>query len=181
MKWRPKRRSSVLAVMLLLLFASAPSAPADTVESLGNVGAIALPASGLLVAAVHHDGKGAVQLAEAYGTAMAVVYILKPTVDRTRPDGGSQSFPSGHSASAFAGAAFLQRRYGWRYGVPAYAVATFVAWSRVEAKRHWTSDVVAGGAIGIATNLVFTHPFSRVAVQPAIVARGAGLTLSVRW
>ena len=76
---------------------------------------------------------------------MAVVYVLKPIVDRQRPDGGSQSFPSGHSASAFAGAAFLQRRYGWSYGAPAYAVATFVAYSRVESKRHWTSDVIAGG------------------------------------
>jgi len=134
-----------------------------------------------VAAAGHRDGKGALQLAEAYGSAMAVVYILKPIVDRQRPDGGSQSFPSGHAASAFAGAAFLQRRYGWAYGVPAYAVATFVAWSRVEAKRHWTSDVIAGGAIGIAGNLVFTHRWSRVAVQPAVVPRGAGLALQVAW
>ena len=101
--------------------------------------------------------------------------------DEKRPDGGSQSFPSGHSASAFAGAAFLQMRYGWSYGVPAYALATFVAWSRVESKRHWTKDVVAGGAIGIASNLVFTRRFSKLAVQPALVPRGAGLTLSATW
>jgi membrane-associated phospholipid phosphatase len=148
---------------------------------LGSIGAIALPASGLVVAAVHKDKRGALQLAEAYGTTMAIVYILKPLVDRQRPDGGSQSFPSGHSASAFAGAAFLQRRYGWSYGVPAYAVATFVAYSRVESKRHWTSDVIAGGAIGIASNLVFTHKRAGIAVQPAVVSRGMGLTLEVRW
>lgn len=171
----------VAAVALLVALAGATAAPADTVETLGSIGAIALPASGLVAAAAHKDGKGALQLAEAYGTAMAVVYILKPTIDRQRPDGGSQSFPSGHSASAFAGAAFLQRRYGWRYGAPAYALATFVAWSRVEAKRHWTSDVIAGGAIGIAGSLVFTRPFARVAVQPAFVPRGAGVTLAVRW
>ena len=112
---------------------------------------------------------------------MALVYILKPIVDRTRPDGGSQSFPSGHSASAFAGAAFLQRRYGWSYGVPAYAIATFVAYSRVESKRHYTSDVIAGGAIGIASNLVFTHRFTKVTVQPVVVRRGAGLTFDLRW
>ena len=57
---------------------------------------------------------------------MAVVYVLKPLVDRTRPDGGHQWFPSGHTASAFAGAAFLQMRYGWALGAPAYAVASFV-------------------------------------------------------
>lgn len=156
-------------------------APADTIETLGSFGAIALPASGLLAATAHEDKNGVWQLAEAYGAAMAVVYLLKPTVDRERPDGGSQSFPSGHSASAFAGAAFLQRRYGWSYGVPAYAAATFVAWSRVESKRHFASDVIAGGAIGIAGNLVFTHRWSHVAVQPAVVPRGAGLTVDVRW
>lgn len=51
-----------------------------------------------------------------------------------------------------AGAAFLQMRYGWALGGPAYAVASFVACSRVESKRHYTSDVVAGAAIGIGMN-----------------------------
>jgi len=174
-------RSLPSALVILATLAGATAAPADTVETLGSIGAIALPVSGLVAAAGHKDGKGALQLAEAYGAAMAVVYILKPAVDRQRPDGGSGSFPSGHSASAFAGAAFLQRRYGWSYGAPAYAVATFVAWSRVESKRHWTSDVIAGGGIGIAGNLIFTRRFSRVTVAPTVVARGAGLTLELRW
>jgi len=51
----------------------------------------------------------------------------------------------------------------------------------VEAKRHWTSDVIAGGAIGIASNLVFTHKWSRVVVQPLVVPRGAGLTFAISW
>jgi membrane-associated phospholipid phosphatase len=171
--------ASTAAALAWLLGATA--APADSIETLGSIGAIALPASGLLTAALHKDKHGALQFAEAYGATMAIVYVLKPIVDRQRPDGGGQSFPSGHSASAFAGAAFLQRRYGWSYGVPAYAIATFVAWSRVESKRHWTSDVIAGGAIGIASNLVFTHRLSKVTVQPTVVRRGAGLTFDLRW
>jgi membrane-associated phospholipid phosphatase len=167
------------AVLLLLLGAS--GARADTIQKLGDIGAIALPAWGLLLAAARHDGKGALQLAEAYAATMAVVYVLKPVVDRQRPDGGRQSFPSGHAASAFAGAAFLQRRYGWSYGVPAYAMATFVAYSRVESKRHWTSDVVAGGVLGIAGNLAFTHRRVKVAVQPAVVPRGLALVLEAGW
>lgn len=176
------RRSgrAVLAPTLAVLLA-ATTAPADTIETLGSIGAIALPASGLVAAAAHKDKQGALQLAKAYGATMAIVYVLKPVVDRQRPDGGTESFPSGHSASAFAGAAFLERRYGWRYGVPAYAAAAFVAYSRVEAKRHWTSDVIAGGAIGIASNLVFTHRLSRVAAQPLVLPRGAGLTLALRF
>jgi membrane-associated phospholipid phosphatase len=172
-------RRAVVAVVLVL--GGAGAARADTVEKIGDVGAVAIPVSGLLLAGARHDGRGTVQLAEAYAVAMGVVYVLKPTIDRQRPDGGSQSFPSGHSASAFVGAAFLQRRYGWRYGLPAYALATFVAWSRVEAKRHWTSDVVAGGAIGVASGFAFTRPFRHVAVQPSVVPRGAGLAVSVAW
>lgn len=172
-------KASTFVLLALLLGAS--EAPADTIETLGSIGAIALPASGLVAAAAHKDKQGALQLAEAYGVTMAIVYVLKPIVDRQRPDGGSESFPSGHAASAFAGATFLQRRYGWSYGVPAYAVATFVAYSRVESKRHWTSDVIAGGAIGIASNLIFTRRLSRVAVQPVLVPQGAGLMLELRW
>jgi membrane-associated phospholipid phosphatase len=176
-----RRRGPVSAVALLLCLAGATAASADTVQKLGDIGSVALPVSGLLVAAAQRDGQGTLQLVEAYGAAMAVVYILKPTIDRQRPDGGRQSFPSGHSASAFAGAAFLQRRYGWSYGAPAYAVAAFVAWSRVESKRHWTTDVIAGGAIGIAGNLVFTHRKARVAVLPLVVPRGAGVAFQARW
>ena len=60
------------------------------------------------------------------------------------------------------------------------AAAAFVGYSRVESKRHWTSDVIAGGAIGIAGNLVFTRKYE-VAVYPTVQARGVGLTLEVRW
>jgi len=178
---RATRSASACVLVGLALAAAQAAAPSDTVETLGTIASVVVPVSGLVAAAAHHDGKGALQLTEAYGTTMAVVYILKPLVDRKRPDGGSQSFPSGHSASAFAGAAFLQRRYGWWYGAPAYAVATFVAWSRVEAKRHWTSDVVAGGAIGIASNLVFTRRYSKLTVAPTAVPGGGGLVLELRW
>jgi membrane-associated phospholipid phosphatase len=178
---RSTRLLSGSTAALLALLLGARAAPADTIETLGSVGSIALPVAGLVAAAAHRDGKGVREFAEAYGAAMAVVYVLKPTIDRQRPDGGGQSFPSGHSASAFAGAAFLERRYGWRYGVPAYAAATFVAYSRVEAKRHWTSDVIAGGAIGIAANLVFTHRYRGLTVAPTAVADGVGLTVELRW
>jgi membrane-associated phospholipid phosphatase len=156
-------RGAALALLIASPVATSP-ARADAIEQAGTVGAILIPAGAAAGAALAHDGQGVKQLALAYASTLAVVYVLKPLVDRTRPDGGSQSFPSGHSASAFAGAAFLQRRYGWRFGAPAYLAAAFVAYSRVEAKRHYTSDVVAGGAIGIAANLVFTHRREHVAV-----------------
>jgi hypothetical protein len=79
------------------------------------------------------------------------VQALKFTVQRTRPDEGDDlSFPSGHSASAFATAAVLHRHFGWKAGVPAYVIAGYVAAARVHNNRHYLSDVVFGAAMGIA-------------------------------
>ncbi len=168
-------------VVVLALPLGAGEARADTVSHAGDVGAIVLPVGSAVGALIAKDHKGLAQLAESYASAMAVVYVLKPIVDRTRPDGGAQSFPSGHATSAFAGAAFLHRRYGWAFGVPAYAVASYVAYSRVEAKRHYTSDVVAGAAIGIATNLLFTHRREHVAVVVDLGRGHAGSSFAIAW
>ncbi len=172
-------RAAVVLVLALPL--GAGEARADTVSRAGDVGAILLPVGSAAGALIAKDHKGLAQLAESYASAMAVVYVLKPLVDRTRPNGGHQSFPSGHATSAFAGAAFLQRRYGWAFGIPAYAVASFVAYSRVESKNHYTSDVVAGAAIGIATNLLFTHRREHVAVVVDLGRGHAGSSIVMAW
>jgi membrane-associated phospholipid phosphatase len=66
-----------------------------------------------------------------------------------KPFSGHNSFPSGHAATAFAAAVALDRETTGRW-VPwvVYPAATAVAWSRVQERQHWTSDVVAGAAIG---------------------------------
>jgi membrane-associated phospholipid phosphatase len=168
-------------VLVLALPLGAAEARADAASRAGDVGAILLPVGSAAGALVAKDHKGLAQLAESYASAMAVVYVLKPLVDRTRPDGGHQSFPSGHTASAFAGAAFLQMRYGWAFGLPAYAVASYVGYSRVEAKRHYTSDVVAGAAIGIGTNFLFTRHREHVAVAVDLGRGHAASFITVAW
>ena len=88
----------------------------------------------------------------ALGRTAVVTFALKNITDETRPNGGSQSFPSGHTSISFAGAEFLRKQYGWRWGAPAYVAAGFVGWSRVEARKHYTHDVIAGAVIGILAN-----------------------------
>ena len=164
----------------LLAAARAPGANAaadDFVLRAGDAGEVLLPAAALVASALHRDLTGAASLAKAYVSTLAVVYTLKYTVDRERPDGGRHAFPSGHTASAFVGASFLQRRYGWRYGVPAYAAAGFVGWSRVHADKHHVSDVLAGAALGIGANVVFTDRRRTLAVTPA----AGGLNVTLRW
>ena len=75
---------------------------------------------------------------------------LKFTVQRERPDGGGHSFPSGHSSATMTTVSVLASHFGWKVGVPAYAIAGFIGWARFRDNSHWVSDVVFGSAIGIA-------------------------------
>lgn len=127
-----------------------------------DVFAIALPAAALTLTIVERDWKGLLQGVETAAATAAATLILKYTVKEWRPDYSNRhSFPSGHSAVSFATAAYLQRRYGWAYGAPAYAVACYVGWGRVYSKKHHWYDVLAGAAIGAGSAYIFTRPFAR--------------------
>lgn len=75
---------------------------------------------------------------------------LKFASGRRRPSGGPESLPSGHTSASFASAAVLDAHFGWRVGIPAYAVAGFVGWTRVRDNAHWLTDVIVGSAIGVS-------------------------------
>lgn len=127
-----------------------------------DVIAIALPAAALTGVLIQKDWKGLLQGVETAAATAAVTMILKYTVKERRPDGSDMhSFPSGHTAVSFATAAFLQRRYGWAVGGPAYALSAYVGWGRVFSKKHHWWDVLAGGAIGAGSAYIFTRPFAR--------------------
>jgi membrane-associated phospholipid phosphatase len=89
------------------------------------------------------------ELVRAQIVSQTATQIIKLSAQRTRPDGTTLSFPSGHTASAFATAAVLHQEFGWKAGIPAYAVAAWVGASRMEGKRHYFSDVLAGATLGI--------------------------------
>jgi len=115
--------------------------------------------------------------------SQAYVQAIKFSVQRERPDGSDHySFPSGHSASAFATAAVLQRHYGWKAGVPATVVAAYVATARVHDNKHYLSDVVFGAAMGIAAQRTVTLHSRRydMAMIPAAGAGSASVTMTVR-
>jgi len=106
-----------------------------------------------------------------------VTQAIKVTVDRTRPDGGSYSFPSGHASSSFATATVIARYFGWKFGVPAYAAATYVAASRLSENQHYLSDVVFGASLGVMAGRTVTVGRSRFAFALMASPHGVGLSM----
>ena len=89
----------------------------------------------------------------AAGSGTYAVFALKRITLEERPDhSDNHSFPSGHTALAFASAEMLRVEYGKRspwYGIGGYAVAGLTAYLRLYNDVHWFGDVVAGASIGI--------------------------------
>lgn len=127
------------------------------------------------------DAIGRLQLLESGALTGATTLILKAAVDKKRPNGHKHSFPSGHTADAAFGAMFLQRRYGWWYGVPAFALTGFVGWSRVESHEHFAEDVIAGAGIGFLSSLIFTRPWHGVEITPTAAGGTYGVALQTSW
>ena len=110
-----------------------------------------------------------------------VTYAIKFATRRERPNQESahRSFPSGHASSTFALATVVQEHFGWRAGVAAYGVATYTAWSRVRDDKHWISDTVFGGALGVAVGraVVRTRRSGSWSVVPTASRDGAAIRL----
>ena len=124
-------------------------------------------------------------LLRAIAMSSLVTHGIKYTTRRERPDlSGKTSFPSGHAADTFAVATALERHLGWRYAIPGYLFASYVAASRLPANRHWLSDVVFGAAVGtIAGRTVGSHEREHplLPVSPVSVPGGMALVYSRAW
>ena len=106
---------------------------------------------------------------------------IKESVRRHRPEGSGFAFPSGHTTVSFASATVLQQHLGWRVGAPAYALATYVALSRVQMKRHYLSDVAFGAALGVMAGRTITIGTQRRRLMLAPMATDGGGGVQFTW
>ena len=106
-----------------------------------------------------------------------ITQTIKVSARRMRPNGGHYSFPSGHASATFATASVLQRRFGWKIGIPAYALGGYVAASRLQDNQHYLSDVIFGAAIGTVAGLVIKihKPVGELTASAAPVEGGVAL------
>jgi membrane-associated phospholipid phosphatase len=169
---------ALVSVMMSLLSVYVPVLRAeDYIARAGDVLQYALPATAVGLIIAHDDGDGAIQFASSAALTVAVTYALKFGINARRPNGGNHSFPSGHTSISFSAAEFMRNRYGIEYGAPAYALASFVGYSRVESDNHYIRDVVAGAGIGALSSLLFTTPYEDWNVSVNGDAKSIGVRL----
>lgn len=172
-------------LMLLLLAPVVPLGPlaaADTLETSGDVLQVLLPATAYGMTWWEKDPQGRHGFLAGFATTLGITYGLKLGIHKQRPNGGEMAFPSGHTAAAFGGAAFIARRYGWRLGLPAYLGAVLVGHSRIAAEKHDPEDVFAGALIGVLPAIWFTpERFGPFSLRPLLDHERKGLVWAMRW
>ena len=154
--------AKLIAILLCLTLISNSIAQEFDYEKLGDNLQIALPASAFASTFIWKDNqKAPSQFIKTMRTSFVVTHGLKILINKERPNGGDYSFPSGHTSAAFTGAAFIDRRYGYKVGIPAYLLASYVGWSRVNANKHDYWDVLGGIIIGYGSAYIFTKPINK--------------------
>ena len=173
----------ILFVLVLTLSAKLCNSQNKSIEKSGDILQIALPSIAFASTLFLNDGsKPVMQFVKTMGTSVLVTHALKRIVDKERPNGGDFSFPSGHTSFAFTGAAFIQKKYGWELGIPAYVIASYVGWTRIHANKHDTWDVIGGAAIGITSAYLFTTPFRNKDLKLSLLnANKKGVSLGLTY
>lgn len=177
-------RSKTLVCALTLASAlAAQPAVAGTWTTIADVGRAGLVGTAFVAAAAQEDWDGVLQAGYSIGFTAGATYMLKEAFPEERPNGkDNDSFPSGHTSISFASAGFIHQRYGWQYGLPAYAIAATVGVARVESDHHHWYDVVAGAALGTATAFVFTDKLNEnVQLFPWGDTKGGGIAMNVKF
>ena len=170
------------SLILLLCLYTMGHAKTNT-EKAGDILTLFIPTLALGTALYKNDYKGSMEFLKAYTATAATTQILKYTVREQRPNNVDSytSFPSGHTSSAFSGASFIHKRYGFKYAIPGYLGAIYTAYSRVKAEKHYTHDVIAGALLGIGFSWYFVSPYQNLQITPTANKDTYGVQFNYKW
>ncbi|HJV65261.1 MAG TPA: phosphatase PAP2 family protein [Geomonas sp.] len=173
----------LLAMTCALLKATAPAQAANAIS--GHIVMSAIPVGAFALAYLKDDTEGEKQFVRNLLANQLVNSTLRLAFNFTgwgkRPNGGDFGFPSGHVAFAGAGASFLEERYGWQYGVPAWLATGYVAWVRVDNSDHHARDVIAAAALAYGIGKLFVTPQYATHLAPVIGPEWIGLRWQRSW
>ncbi len=165
--------------------AAAQATENSGIDTAGTVVAIALPVTAAGISGFKEDWEGLGDVTFETGAAVGTTFLLNHIVREKRPDGSDyHSFPSDQAALAFTPAFYLWHRYGWEYGIPAIAAATFVGFARVDAKQHHWYDVATSAVIGFGYDELVTtryYPSPNVYTSLSATTQGGFFALNYRW
>ncbi len=161
----------IAAILACGLFSNSASANKNTSELSSDIITGVVPLSAYAYAFLTDDDEGQKQwwrntiANQVFITSARVAF--DPSLGE-RPNGHRYGFPSGHVAFVTSSAAFLQERYGWKFGVPAYMLAGYVAAERVRDDHHYWRDVIASGVLSFGIAKLFVTPQGATYVAPVI-------------
>src|SRR3977135_738335 len=136
---------SFTAAFVAAFVASATPALADGVKTAGEILRFALPVAAGGYSLYKQDYDGVLQLTVSEVITEGTSLVPQHFIKEQRPDKSNwHSFPSDSAGVAFSAASYLQIRYGWNYGLPAYAVAAFVGYSSVQAEKAQWVELLGG-------------------------------------
>jgi membrane-associated phospholipid phosphatase len=178
-----KKITTISAIILLVhslgAHANSPASRAR-VRKIGDYVQLSVPALAFASTAWHKDWAGAGELALVFYTTQISLHTLKHIfpVPRRENFNNKQSFISGHTAVPMACAAFLHQRYGWEIALPAYALSTFVGFSRVYSRAHRINEVIGGAVLGQLIAYVITSSFHEGNVKVVAGINSIGIVVN---
>lgn len=172
------------AAATLFTLGAGPAAADDEYtdhELAADIVTAVLPLTTFGIAHYKDDGDGEGQFLRSTAASLVVNNLLRLSLNDTswgeRPNGNEYAFPSGHAAFVTSSAAFLHDRFGWRYGLPAYALVGYVSWVRVDTDHHHWRDIAAAVALSAGISKLFVTPHNATHIAPMVGPDWLGLRI----
>lgn len=182
----PNKKSWLYALLLLPALHAPPAAAVESWEvTATDVLTGVIPIGAFWYTHNIDDRNGRDQYLWSMGTTLTVITTARVLFNDhdwgQRPNGHPYGFPSGHIAFLGSAAAFVQDRYGWKAGIPAWAATAYTAYVRVEDDHHRWRDVIVAAAFAQGASWYFVERYPGVKVLPFSDDDGAGLRVDYQF